>query len=303
MLLSAGPARYRFGGANEGALGARTRIHRHRGAGGLIAASAGASAQSQSSIQLVAMDADPAGNTATSLGHLDPCVRAEPGSEVTVDLVVDSVPEDRPFLGFQIEVVYEPTVLEVTGVRYDYLLAANGSFQPFDGLSEPLPDADGSFKVIIADLASVPPAENMETGEGVLLRLAFTAKTAGTSSVAPGYDPPDVYPALIDGTNSVIEVRTIAGIEVVVGEDCPPGQTAIEPTELPPVSAGIPAPVLSPTPVPSATHTFSPADLPVGGSSPDDGAGGLRGVSASLALGLAAILASGALWLAARRLS
>jgi len=126
MLLSAGPARYRFGGANEGALGARTRIHRHRGAGGLIAASAGASAQSQSSIQLVAMDADPAGNTATSLGHLDPCVRAEPGSEVTVDLVVDSVPEDRPFLGFQIEVVYEPTVLEVTGVGYDYLLLPMG---------------------------------------------------------------------------------------------------------------------------------------------------------------------------------
>lgn len=269
--------------------------------GGLIVASDGVSAEPQSSIQLVAMDADPVGNTATSLGHVDPCGRVEPGSEVTVDLVVDSVPEDRPFLGFQIEVVYEPAVLEVTGVGYDYLLAANGSFQPFDGLSDPLPDTDGSFKMIIADLASVPPADNMETGKGVLSRLTFSAKATGTSTVAPGYDPPDVYPALIDGTNSTIEVRTIAGIEVAVGEDCPPGQTEIEPTELPPLSSGSPTPVLNPTVVPSATHTFTPADLPVTGSSPHDGAGRLRGVSVGLALGVAAVFASGALWLAARR--
>jgi hypothetical protein len=76
----------------------------------LLLAVTAAAAGSDSTIQFVGMDADPSGNTATALGHLDPCIRAEPGAEVTVDLVVDAVPDDRPFIGYQIEVNYDPTV-------------------------------------------------------------------------------------------------------------------------------------------------------------------------------------------------
>ena len=170
-----------------------------------VAAAAGALAGSGSTIQLIAMDADPTGNTATTLGHLDPCVRTEPGSDVTVDLVVDAVPDDRPFIGYQIDIDYDPSLLEVIAVDNGFLLGASGDFEPFEGLSEPLPDSDGSFTIIIADLASgATPGANMETGPGVLSRVTLRAKAAGVSALAPGFEPPDVYPALIDGNNTTI---------------------------------------------------------------------------------------------------
>lgn len=284
------------------------------GAATLIAAVAVAFAQTESSIQLIAMDADPAGNTATSLGHLDPCVRTVPGSDVAVDLVVDSVPDDRPFLGFQVEVSYDADLLTVTDFDTGYLLGANGVFEPFDALSDPLPDRDGAFTIIVADLASVPPDENMESGEGVLSRVTFSAKKNGMSLVAPGFDVPDVYPALVDGANEVIEVRTIAGIRVAIGEDCPPGLTEIEPTELPSLpslaatSTPTPTPDPSPSPTPtgsvsstssarpthtpgavSLTPTVLPAAFPATGGQADGSNADMLEMAAGVAFGLAAV--------------
>lgn len=264
-----------------------------------FAAAAGASTGSNSTIQLIAMDADPTGNGATTLDHLDPCVRAEPGSEVTVDLIVDAVPADRPLIGFELHIKYDPNVLEVIAIDNGFLLGAVGTFDAFDALSDTLPDSDGDFLLAVADLASNgPPGANMETGKGVLTRVTFKAKSIGISDVAPGFAPPEVYPALYDNQNTTIEVRTIAAIKVAVGEDCPPGQTEIEPTELPSIPSleGSPTPTHTSAPTLAVTLAPTPKALPATGGAPAAG----HPIPLALSALVFAILA-GSAWVATRR--
>src|SRR3990172_935328 len=72
----------------------------------------------------------------------------------------------------------DASLLTLTTVDSEFLLAAKGTYEPFEGLSDPLPDTDGDgrYTILIADLASSPPIENIESGKGVLSRLTFTTK-------------------------------------------------------------------------------------------------------------------------------
>jgi hypothetical protein len=213
----------------------------------------GSNADAQS-IAIVAADANPAGNTATSLGARDSCVRVEPGAEVTVDFTVDAIPADRPFLGFSLTAVYDPNLLEVTAANSDLLLGAVGQYQPFPGLSDPLPDTDGQYLVSIADLASNnPDGQNMESGPGVLSRVTFRAKAAGRSDVGPGFstDPAnEMYPQLIDVQNNMIQVDAVANTVVAIGQECGsvPPESQVQP--LPPLveilGTGTPLPTAPP---------------------------------------------------------
>jgi hypothetical protein len=138
----------------------------------------------------------------------------------------------------------------------------------------------------------------METGPGVLSRITFRAVAAGISDVGPGFDPPDVYPALLDDQNNTIEVRTIAGIKVAIGEDCPPGSGEIQPTELPsleelygsPTRTPSPTPSLAPTssPTPTASPSVLPAAFPATGGPASSGGPGSLWVVAAAAVGVAA---------------
>src|SRR3989304_880589 len=82
--------------------------------------------QSGSTIQLVAIDAVPQGNTATSIASIDYCLRTEVGSQVTVDVVVDAVPDDKDMIGFEIHVLYDPKFATVTALDNHQLLGASG---------------------------------------------------------------------------------------------------------------------------------------------------------------------------------
>ena len=83
-----------------------------------------------------------------SLGRIDGCQRVESGAQTEVDFVVDSIPQDRPMIGFDAEIRYDPQLLEVVHVDYDLLQAAVGAYQPFAGLSDRLPDSDGAFSYL-----------------------------------------------------------------------------------------------------------------------------------------------------------
>jgi hypothetical protein len=236
----------------------------------LLATDAGA--QSSDTIRIIAIDADVTGNTATSLGPLNACTRAEPGSNVVLDLVVDAVPASRPFIAFQVDIVYDPTLLTLTTTDNEFLLGANGTFEPFEGLSDPLPDTDGRYTIIVADLSQL---ELAESGPGVLTRLTFAAKGRGMSTVGPGFNPPDQYPALIDVENTTIGVDAIGEASVAVGQDCTvaPEATPVI-TDLPPIDQipGLQTPVPTPTAAPgeetpgstgsgdAATPTSDPGD-------------------------------------------
>lgn len=180
-------------------------------------------AQETSTIDLVAIDVVTEGNDATTLGPLDGCVEAEAGSEVAIDVVVDAVPEDRPAIAFQLEVVYDPELLEVTAVDTEFLLAAVGTYQPVEGLTDEVPDSDGRFTVAVLDAASnVDTDENMETGPGVIARVTLAALAEGVSTVEIGFVPPDVsYPAILSVDNMPTQVDNIGSASVSTGEPCP----------------------------------------------------------------------------------
>jgi hypothetical protein len=222
----------------------------------LSLATASAGAQGGSTIEFLGVDAVIEGNEATSVGELDGCVEAEVGSEVVVDVIVDEIPEDRPMAGFQYNLGYDPGILEVKDFDFDLLLAAEGSFQPIEGLSDELPDKDGSFVTAVADIASNADVEpvNMEVGAGVLTRYTLMALAAGTSEVGIDFTSGDLdYPTIISIDNEPTQVDNIGSIIVSVGEPCP---ADVEPTTtaLPSLAELYPSPTLVPV--------VDPADLP-----------------------------------------
>lgn len=182
-----------------------------------------ARSQEFGSARILAIDADPSGNTATSLGSIDSCISTTTGSDVTVDLIVDEVPSDHPIASYQIEILYDPEILDVTAVDNEQLLAAEGQYEGFEGLTDPLPDSDGNLTVSNLDLASEPITfDNMETGPGVISRITFSAKSAGTSSVTPNFNYPVFYPAILDTASNPLSYESIGPAVIVVDGECTP---------------------------------------------------------------------------------
>lgn len=212
---------------------------------------------SNATVSLLAIDANPEGNTATVLGPMDNCARVEPDAQVVVDLVADSIPADRPLIAFQMAVTYDPALLEVTAYDQNMLLGASGSYQPFEAFNDPVPDTDGKLDMGIVDLASNEgePRANSESGRGVLVRVTFQAKAAGIATVAISPAKDDPYPVIMDYLNTVIGIDKLGAAKIAVGEDCPaiaPGELI---TPLPPVetAAAQPTPPASPAASPAGT--------------------------------------------------
>lgn len=231
-------------------------------AGGAVLAT-----HSTSTVGLLAIDADPGGNTATSLGPLDGCVRVEENSRIDLDYIVDSIPPDRPIIGFEVEVRYDPQLLEAVEVDRDLLLSAVGAYSPFAGLSDGLPDSDGSLRIAVLDTASAAePEANVERGAGVLARITFRAKAAGLSEVSIALETqPLVYPLIQDTQNETIFADRLGSASVAVGQGCPPQAAEPKIVDLAQTNAEIIAdnPHLIGDPTPSGVPT-SPSTEPTG---------------------------------------
>ncbi len=205
---------------------------------------------STATISLVAVDAIPEGNTATTLAAIDSCARVEPGAQAVVDLVVDTIPADRPMIAFQMAVTYDPNLLEVTKYDQNMLLGAVGRYEPFQAFNDPVPDTDGKLDMGILDLASNDgdPKSNTESGRGVLVRVTFQAKAAGISTIAITPARSDEYPAIMDYLNTPTGIDRLGAAKVAVGEDCPaiaPGELI---TPLPPIETTAPSPAAAASP-------------------------------------------------------
>lgn len=290
----------------------------------LALASLGAQAQevtpvSNATIRLLAIDADPTGNTATSLGPVDPCIRVETGAQFDVDVIVDAIPAERQLIGWQMVVKYDQDLLEVTGVDKNFLIGAKGQYQPFDvagSMSDSLPDNDGSLVEAFADLASNSPAgANMESGPGVLMRITFRAKSAGAAAVYIDQEGISIN----DNTNHPIGIDSLGSATVAVGQDCPSTSPGAQITALPPTPApvtpgaapGTSGPAPGETVAPTATpglNGVAPPPTPVQ-AMPGLGAGGDGGTSgvaagiggAAASLGGVALIAGGWLFYQRRR--
>lgn len=224
----------------------------------------------------IGVDADPTGNTATSLGPIDSCVSVGTGDTFQVDVFVADVTD---LLAWETYFVYDISVLNVDSRDVMMFQAANPGSQVFD-VSEALPDLDGRYGLAAVDIAA-PPAP--DSGSGVLARLTLRAVGAGVSplSLSPidinGDGTMDLGPWLKDFEGEPIGDlngdsffdASIANAEIAVDGTCPGATTLASPTVIP--ASATPGPSPSPTPeataapmgtptatAPAATPTASP---------------------------------------------
>jgi len=122
----------------------------------------------------VGIDADPAGNTATSLGAIDSCIAVKKGDTFEIDLFVTGVDN---LLAWETYFSFDGDVVNVTDRNVQMFLAAGAGSEAWDA-SDPLPSAGGLYRLGAIDLAKPPATHN---GSGVLARLTLKAVGAGLS--------------------------------------------------------------------------------------------------------------------------
>jgi len=163
----------------------------------------------------VAIDADSAGNTATSLGELNTCRSLTVNETFTVDVVVPNLVE--PGLGgFGANVVYDPTVLRVLAYNKDMMVAANPSYVPWSSI-DPMPDVDGNFRFDFADISGLTG----EQGEGILIRITFEALGEGVTILDLTDTTASGQVLLVAPTGAEYPLSYIRDAEIVVGGSCP----------------------------------------------------------------------------------
>jgi len=211
----------------------------------------------------IGVDTDPAGNTATSLGSIDPCVSVSEGSTFQVDIFVTDVTD---LLAWETNLTYDVKVIDILDRDVMMFQDADPGSQVFDA-SEGLPDLDGWYRVAAADIAEPPTPER---GSGVLARLSLKAVAPGISSIslspvdADDDGKMELGPTLRGADGDSIDDRDgdgffdgpIFNAEIAVDAPCPSGV----PTSTPGAARPSPSatPVISATPTPEATTGSSP---------------------------------------------
>lgn len=165
------------------------------------------------SIELLAIDVDPEGNSPTSLGTVESCLSAPPGALITIDIVVDSIPVAADLqggiLGFQFELRYKKRALTVVSVDNAQMLTANAGSNPIE-LTEPLPDRDGSLVTIFADLSETTP----ENGDGVLSRIILKKMSRSSAAIEIA------NPIVVDASNDTYAFGELRGARIVSRGGC-----------------------------------------------------------------------------------
>ena len=176
------------------------------------------------------IDADPTGNTATTLGPREACVTATPNSDVTVDITILDVPavdtngtaelmdDTGGIIGFHFELDFG-SGLSIEAADSEFLLGVNAASNLFTDYQF-LPDSDGLFVTDAADLG--PGPDVTEAGDGVLTRLTIHV----SATAAPGpYDLLLVGPSgavhYDAGEPDSLVAPIVYGAQIAVGVPCP----------------------------------------------------------------------------------
>jgi hypothetical protein len=281
----------------------------------VIACTEGALGGSESAAQVpvaIGIDADPTGNTATSLAAIDSCLSVSIGETFQVDLFATDVVD---LLAWETYFTYDMSIVNIVSTDVMMFQAANSGSNVFD-VSEGLPDIDGWYGVAAVDLAE-PPA--LDSGSGVLARLTLKAVGAGVSpaSLSPidvnGDGTMDLGPSLKDLEGKPISDLDgdgffdgpITNAQIAVDTACPGGGPVATPTiaggsrspvasvspviETPAISPTPETPAISPTPETPAAATGTPPSTPQPGSPTATGTGPTEGEGSAWASGPAII--------------
>jgi hypothetical protein len=130
----------------------------------------------------IGIDADPTGNTATSLSSIQASRTVACGDTFEMDLFIQDVTD---LLAWTVDLKYDPSVLRIRGQDVQMFQAANAGSDVQDrsegdpGLASPW--GGGYYRLVAADFAS-PAAP--DSGSGVLARLTLAAVGTGVSPVS-----------------------------------------------------------------------------------------------------------------------
>ena len=179
----------------------------------------------------VGVDADVAGNSATSLGQIDACASVAEAASFDVDVFVADIANLQ---GWQATVHYDPAVLQVAEVNVELFVAGTEAGRTLN-LSDAVPDQDGAYNFVVVD---VSPESVAHSGSGALARLSLKAVGAGMSFLTLSdvvfADPQANIIGSVD-SDEIFDGPT-GYAQVWVGEPCPgalPSPTPAPPTETP----------------------------------------------------------------------
>jgi hypothetical protein len=162
------------------------------------------------------IDADPSGNTATSLGPVEACVSTTSGSSIAIDLFITNVTD---LLGWTGDILYDPSLISITNINVRMFQAADGRSNVFNA-SDPTPDTDGTFYASAVDL-NAPPYQ--DSGSGVLARITISALAPGVSDLiisSPALTNVNGQPIGDTDGNGIFE-GSIFNAEIAIDEPCP----------------------------------------------------------------------------------
>ncbi|HUF53543.1 MAG TPA: hypothetical protein VMR52_07190 [Dehalococcoidia bacterium] len=236
---------------------------------------------------MVALDADPSGNTVRSVGDIDDCRSLEPGESGEIDIVIPSPGmTGRGLSAYQFSLLYDRSLVSVTASAPAMLIeqAAASNVLYF---SDPLPDTNGVYVSWAVDFGPTAeePAGASEKGEGILARVTVTAKASGTTELRLS----EVQ--LIDSESDPTPLAGTQNARLEIGQSCPGEAPAPTPVPSPATRAegetgsGQTGPGST-----SAPASGGGASVPQTGGPPGEAGGGLP----LLALGLALTLTGAA---------
>ena len=131
----------------------------------------GAARPSAVSGPTVSVDTDTSGNGANAVGTIEPCSSiASTGTSISVDIVIRGV---TSLSGFEADLFYNASIVSVTGENGAMFL--NRGF--FFDLSDPTPDTDGRYHMVIA-------TSGFDSGDGVIVRLTLQGNAIGISALS-----------------------------------------------------------------------------------------------------------------------
>ncbi|MEK6967075.1 MAG: NosD domain-containing protein [Nanoarchaeota archaeon] len=158
----------------------------------------------------VGIDADPAGNDATSLGTIDYCISVATNSTFDIDTFVDSIPLDKDLAGFTYKIFFNNILLSVNGHDHGLLLSSQPGSTLAD-FSDQVIDTDGSHFVSVVDTGTAEPGGS----KGVLGRYTLKALSSGITSVF--LTETDIF----NSSANTIPIDNITSITVAIDEPCP----------------------------------------------------------------------------------
>ena len=176
-------------------------------------------------VNTIAIDANTAGNTPTSIGTIQSCASIPGvGGTATIDVVVDSIPSGPPndIFGFGFNLLYNPAIVHVTAKASIPATSLIAAIPPsfIVTFSNSLPDFDGDFQAVELDVST-----NYESGPGTLIRLTFTAAGVGTSPITltdTGGGDFDGIPDVYASDTSMYAFGSVQSGQIVVGSSCGP---------------------------------------------------------------------------------